>query len=279
MKTQKTSSVLMGLFLVLALASFGMTSPAAASANKIAVHAQNANFGQVMVDSVTAAQDGWLFIRQDNAGMPGRMLGYTPVHQGLNTNLTVDIRDTGDQGGDLVTATLWATLVPDDSALTPFSVPNPVIAEPGTDVFAVAFGSEPAGAPAPLAGQLPTTGGVSAAAAAPKANKISVQTQNANLGQVIVDSVTATQDGWLFIREDNNGMPGRMLGYTPVHQGLNTNLGVDIRTTGDQGGDLISATLWATLVPDDSALTPFAVPNPVISEQGTDVFAVPFGGE
>ena len=277
MKTQKTSSVLMGLFLVLALASFGMTSPASAPANKIAVHAQNANIGQVVVDSVTAAQDGWLFIRDDNAGAPGRMLGYTPVHQGLNTNLTVDIRTTGSQGGDLISATLWATLVPDDSALTPFSVPNPVISEQGTDVFAVPFGSEPAGAPAAMAGQLPTTGGISTPSNAPKADKIAVRSQDASFGQVVVDSVTATQDGWLFIRQDDNGMPGRMLGYAPVHQGLNTNLSVDIRTTGDQGGDLLTNTLWATFVPDDSAMTPFAVPNPVISEQGTDVFAVPFG--
>jgi len=277
MKTQKTSSVLMGLFLVLALASFGMTSPASASGNKIAVHAQNANLGQVVVDSVTAAQDGWLFIRQDDNGAPGRMLGYAPVHQGLNTNLTVDIRTLGDQGGDLISATLWATLVPDDSALTPFAVPNPVISEQGTDVFAVPFGSEPAGAPAAMAGQLPTTGGISAPSNAPKANKIAVHSQDASFGQVMVDSVTATQDGWLFIRQDDNGVPGRVLGYAPVHQGLNTNLTVDIRTTGDQGGDLLTNTLWATFVPDDSAMTPFAVPNPVISEQGTDVFAVPFG--
>ena len=141
MKTQKSSSALMGLFLVLALASFGMASPASASGNQIAVHAQNANFGQVMVDSVSAAQDGWLFIRQDSNGAPGRMLGYAPVHQGLNTNLTVDIQTTGSGGDDLVSPTLWATLVPDASATTPFAVPNSVIAAQGMDLIAVPFGS------------------------------------------------------------------------------------------------------------------------------------------
>ena len=141
MKTRKSSSVLMGLFLVLALASFGMASPASASGNRIMVHAQNANLGQVMVDSVTAAQDGWLLIREDNNGAPGRMLGFEPVHQGLNTNLTVDIQTTGSGGDDLVSPTLWATLVPDASATTPFAVPNPVIVQPGMDLIAVPFGS------------------------------------------------------------------------------------------------------------------------------------------
>jgi hypothetical protein len=273
MKTRKSSSVLMGLFLVLALASFGMASPASASGNAIAVHSQNANLGQVMVNSVTAAQDGWLFIREDSNGTPGRVLGYTPVHQGLNTNLTVDIQTTGSGGGDLVSPTLWATLVPDASATTPFAVPDPMLTQQGTDVIAVPFGSEPA----PMAGQLPTTGGISTSSSASSANKIAVQSQNANLGQVMVNSVNAAQDGWLFIREDSNGTPGRVLGYTPVHQGLNTNLTIDIQTAGSGGGDLVSPTLWATLVPDASALTPFAVPNPVLTQQGTDVIAVPFG--
>jgi hypothetical protein len=263
----------MGLFLVLALASFGMASPASASGNQIVVHAQNANLGQVMVDSVTAAQDGWLFIREDSNGGPGRMLGFAPVHQGLNTNIVMDIQTTGAYGNDMVTATLWATLAPDASATTPLATPNPVIVEPGTDLIAAPFGSEPASAPA----QAPTTGGISSPSNTPSANKITVRAQNANLGQVMVDSATAAQDGWLLIREDNSGVPGRMLGFAPVHQGLNTNIGVDIQTTGSQGGDLVHATLWATLVPDGSATTPLATPNPVIVEPGTDLIAVPFG--
>ncbi len=277
MKTRKSSSVLMGLFLVLALASFGMTSPASASGNQIMVHAQNANLGQVMVDSANAAQDGWLFIRQDDNGVPGRVLGFAPVHQGMNTNIVVDIRTTGSQGSDLVSATLWATLAPDASATTPFAVPNPVITEPGTDLIAVPFGSEPASAPAAMAGQLPTTGGISSPSNTPSINKIAVHAQNANLGQVIVDSASAAQDGWLLIRQDDNGVPGRTLGFAPVHQGMNTNIVVDIRTTGSQGSDLITNTLWATLVPDASATTPLATPNPVIAEPGTDLIAVPFG--
>ena len=141
MKTQKSSSVLMGLFLVLALASFGMASSASTSGNRIMVHAQDANLGQVIVDSATAAQDGWLLIREDSNGTPGRMLGFEPVHQGLNTNLTVDIQTSNSDGHDMVSATLWATLVPDDSATTPFATPNPVLTQPGTDVIAVPFGS------------------------------------------------------------------------------------------------------------------------------------------
>jgi hypothetical protein len=195
----------------------------------------------------------------------------------LNTNILVNIQAIGARGNDQVTPTLWATLVPDGSATTPLAMPNPVIMEQGTDLIAVPFGSEPASAPAAMAGQLPTTGGISSPSTAPSANKIAVRAQNANLGQVRVDSAMAVQDGWLLIREDNNGVPGRTLGFAPVHQGLNTNILVNIQAIGAGGNDQVTPTLWATLVPDGSATTPLATPNPVIMEQGTDLIAVPFG--
>ena len=59
-----------------------------------------------MIDSVTAAQDGWIVIYKNPNFTSGEIVGYAPVHQGTNTNVKVTI-DTA-KVGDL--PTLWALL-------------------------------------------------------------------------------------------------------------------------------------------------------------------------
>lgn len=268
MKTFQLKSAVWGLVLTLALASLAVAVPASAAplatgANAIVVHAQDVIGGQVMVTSVTAAQDGWLLIWRDVNGMPDELIGYAPVRQGANANIAVDVKTTDRKGNDNLTATLWASLAPDANALTPFAAPDPSIM-PGDSVLVVAFAGTLAGGAAPAvasAATIPTTGGVSNTPSVPKQNKISVHRQDAILGQVMVDSVTATQDGWLLIWRDANGAPGGLIGYAPVHQGVNTSVVVDIKTADRKGNDDLPATLWATFAPDPNALTPFAVPD------------------
>ena len=276
MKTLKTKSTLWGAALVLALASLMVAVPAgaaplAAGGNAIVVHAQDITVGQVMVNSATAAQDGWLMIWKDENGAPAGLLGYAPVHQGVNTNMVVDLKTTGRNGGDDITPTLWASLVADSNADVPFASPDPSIT-PAYSVTMVAFGSEAAFAPAPAA---PAKGAASSAVSAPKQNKISVRRQDASTGQIFVDSVTAAQDGWLLIWNDANGSPDSPLGFAAVHQGTNTNVVVDIRTTKRNGDDDLSATLYATLVADPSATLPYAVPD--TSGMGKGVLVAAFG--
>ena len=283
MKTLKLKSTLWGAALVLALASLMVAVPAgaaplAAGGNAIVVHAQDITVGQVMVNSATAAQDGWLVIWKDANGAPGSLLGFAPVHQGANTNIAVDIKTTERNGNDDVTPTLWATLVPDSNAMTPFAVPDPSIM-PGDSVVMVGFASSAAAGAAPAiasAAALPTTGGVSSTPLVAKENKIVVHRQDASNGQVMVDSVAATQDGWLLIWKDANGAPGGLIGYAPAHQGLNTNVVVDIKTTDRNGNDDLPATLWATFMPDPNATTPFALPDPSATP-GNSVLMVTFG--
>ena len=267
----KTKRVVLGVILVLALASLSVVGAvsAAGPANAIAVRAQNANNGQVFVDSVTAAQTGWLLIHKDSSNGPGAVIGFAPVHQGVNTGITVDIRTTDRTGKDDVTPTLWATLVADPKALDPFNAPDSAITQEGS-VATVAFASSAAGA---LAGQLATTGGTSSASKATGANKIAVRAQDPRVGQgnglVFVDSVTAAQDGWLLIRKDNNAAPGNVIGFAPVHQGVNTNVSVDVQTTNSKGDDIITSALWATLVADPNALNPFTTPSSDVQDEGS----------
>jgi len=276
MKTLKSKSV-WGLALVLALASLMVAVPAFAApsgGNAIAVYAQDVTAGRVYVSSVTAAQDGWLLIWKDANGAPDSLLGYAPVHQGVNTNIAVDVRTSNRNGLDDITATLWATVMPDPNADIPFASPDPSTM-PAESVLSVAFASSAVAGAAPAmasAAALPTTGGVSSA---PKSNKISIRRQDANSGAVVVDSVTAAQDGWLLIFRDANGAPDELLGYAAVHQGVNTGIVVDIKTTSHGGNDFLTPTLWATLVADPNALTPFAAPDPAIT--GNSLLMVGFG--
>jgi len=269
----KTKRVVLGLTLVLALASFWVVGAASAAgpANAIMVRAQDASNGQVLVDSVTAAQTGWLLIHKDSTNGPGGVIGFVPVHQGVNTGLSVDIRTTDSTGKDDVTPTLWATLVTDPHALDPLNTPDSTITQEGS-VATVAFASSTAAA---MAGQLATTGGASRASSATNANKITVSAQDPRVGQnnglVFVQSVTAAQDGWLLIRKDNNGAPGNVIGFAPIHQGVNTDVSVDVQTTNSKGDDIITSALWATLVADSNALTPFATPSSDVQNEGSSI--------
>ncbi len=253
------SSVLVGMSLVLVLASFWVASPAGAApllstatapiVNSITVHAQDTDSGQVVVDSVTAAQVGWLLIRNDAHGRPGTLLGFAPVRQGSNTHVVVDINRVDTSDNNLVTPTLWATLVADPNALTPFATPDSGITQQPSLARAT-FSST-------LAGGAPV---------APGTGRIVIRAQDVNNGRVVVDSVTAGQVGWVLIRSDKNGSPGLVIGYAPVRRGLNTRVVVNVNPTDRLRRNTITPTLWATLVTDPNALTPFASPGSGIGE-------------
>ena len=258
MKARRFSSIVVALSLMLAASSFWVAGPASAaslgatgtSANLIVIRAQDTNNNQVMVESVTAAQNGWLLIRKDANGMPGQVIGYAPVRQGLNTGFSVDIKSAQKNGDDNTTPTLWATLVADENALRAYATPSDDRADQMSSQAVATFGST-AAATSAVALLLPTTGGLST-------SRITVRAQDTNNGQVIVDSATAAQDGWLLIRKDANGMPGQVIGHAPVRQGLNSSLRVNIKSTQKNGDDNTTPTLWATLVADQNALNAFA---------------------
>jgi len=59
------------------------------------------------------------------------------------------------------------------------------------------------------------------AQAAPVANQITVRDQNLDTGIVVVDSVTAARSGWVVVYKDPDFTVENLVGYAPVHAGLN----------------------------------------------------------
>jgi len=287
--------------------------------SRIAVRSQDITANQVIVDAVNAAADGWLFIERDNSGHPGNVIGWTPVfagvNQGVRVNIQLSTKPSKSQGGNIsrdLTPTLWAVLVADPNATNPFATPSTDLQSSG-GYAQVPFGSTAAAA---TAGQLPTTGGATtqpsgatgstgtgvagSAATQPSSttgsagtgalaggNSIVVRAQDIPGNQVVVQSVTAAQDGWVLIHLDNNGTPGAVIGWAPVFGGFTQNVRVDIQLSPRAGGGRnananngnntsrnLTPVLWVTLNPDPAATAPFATPNAAVQTSG--VLQAPF---
>lgn len=74
--------------------------------------------GTVVVDSVTAADAGWMVIHADADGSPGPVIGHSAVEAGLNENVEVAL-DT-----DSVTSTLYAMLHLDNGTAGEYEFPD-----------------------------------------------------------------------------------------------------------------------------------------------------------
>ncbi len=64
------------------LAGLAGTALAAAAPNQITVHDQDLNSGVIVLDSVTAAQDGWVVIYKNPNFTSGEIVGYAPGASG-----------------------------------------------------------------------------------------------------------------------------------------------------------------------------------------------------
>ena len=140
-----------------------------AGANQIAVRAQETSTGQIMVDSVTAAQDGWVVLYFMGNLDPLTVVGLAPVHKGVNTSVKVNI----DSALADPYPTLWAVLHTDQGAVGTFEWPGadepvyqngaPVMTAFGTQAPAAVAAAPQATAPVSAAGApkiLPVAGGV-----------------------------------------------------------------------------------------------------------------------
>ena len=117
-ETSKLVDGYTGKWLVVAVAVLALTSLAgsalAAASNQITVHNQDIHSGIVVIDSITAAQAGWIVLYKDTNFSPGAIVGYAPVKAGVNTNVkvTIDARKAV-----LMAPTLWAVLHVDNPVL------------------------------------------------------------------------------------------------------------------------------------------------------------------
>jgi len=244
---------------VLALASLAGTAFAAAAPNQITVHNQDISSGVIVLDSVTAAHDGWVVIYKDPNFTSGEIVGYAPVHQGLNTDVKVTI-DT-NKVGDL--PTLWARLHGDNDVFGLFewglrNLPynDPPVVQNGQFVM-TGFGTakdEGQAVGVPVAAPVVAKPVVAVATKAPVSTKpvasaspIVVKNQDLNSGVIMIDAVTAPQDGWVVVYKNPNLTSGEIVGYAPVHQGANA----DVKVTLDTAKIGEAPTLWVVLHADN----------------------------
>ncbi len=116
MSARKFSMVLLGVILALALVGVVSAKGETAPANQIDLHSQEIHEGILMVDSVNAAQDGWIVIYERPALDKDAIVGYAPVKKGLNQN----VRVTLDGNRIKKLNTLWARLHVDNQPVGVF---------------------------------------------------------------------------------------------------------------------------------------------------------------
>ncbi len=175
------------------------TVPAAISVSEQALGTN----GQIVIDTVSVPEAGWLVIHAQSEGQVGEVLGQTAVSPGINHDVTITI--------DPLQATdpLIAMLHHDNGTPGTFEFPGPDSPwqEDGTTVmtdFAITYDF-----------RLPT---------------VTIADQNVGEdGIVQVETVVSVGDGWLQIHADENGRVGEVLGSVFVPDGVTESLPVAIR--------------------------------------------------
>ena len=230
---------------VTAFATTGNLVTGATSAKTIAgginIHNQDITSGLVLVDSVTTNQDGWVVLYGSPDFSSGNIVGYAPVYRGTNTNLLVkvDASKVKDQ------PMLWAQLHADAGIQNVFEwgntrrLPDGELVQVFNDYpltqnnryIRASFATTASPAGTSTASQKGT-------------NQISVSNQSLNTGVIVLDSVTAAQDGWVVIYRKPGFNASDIVGYAPVYQGTNYGVKVTVDTTKLTGQPPI---LWALL--------------------------------
>jgi hypothetical protein len=252
MKSQKglvvVSKLLVAVIAVVALAGASLVE-AAALPNKITVRSQDISNGILTIDSVSAAQAGWVVVYKNANLTSGEIIGYAPVAAGVNTNVKVTL-NTSRLKLDEQIYTLWVRLQADNG--TPGLFEWGLRGLPYNDGPVVQNGAEVTAAFATAVASPSTATAASPVSPAPVAvtkDKITIASlEHLNSGVIEVNSIEATQAGWLVIYKESNYGAGEIVGYAPVSKGVNTNvkLTIDTKRLPDS-----QTTLWARLQADN----------------------------
>ena len=251
MKSQKWLGVVSKL-LVMAMAVAMLTGVAVVQAaglpNQIAVRSQDVSNGILIVDSVTAAQAGWIVVYKNANFTSAEIIGYAPVQAGVNTNVKVTL-NTARLKLDEQIYTLWARLQVDNGApgvfewgLRNLPYDDGPVTQNGANVTAAFATAAPA----------TTTTGTASGAVAPAPvvtkDQITIDSmEHLNSGVIEVNAINATQDSWVVVYKNPNYGDGEIVGYAHVPTGANTNVKVTINTRRLPEGQ---TTLWARLQAD-----------------------------
>lgn len=166
----------------------------------VSVSDQDASDGTVTIDEVVAAEPGWLVIHVTRDGGPGPVIGQSAVQVGSNANVAVEI------DLDQATRQLFAMLHVDAGNVGTYEFPgDDVPARAGDQIVNVPFQADFPVEPA-----------------------VTASDQAAQDGTVTIDSVSASDPGWIVIHADADGAPGPVIGQAPVIVGHNANVAVEI---------------------------------------------------
>jgi hypothetical protein len=204
------------------------TSSAKPSAERINIQNQDITSGKVLIDSVTANQNGWVVLYRSPDFSSGNIVGYAPVYRGTNNNVLAAVDSTRTKNHP----TLWAQLHADAGIQNVFEWGNTERLSDGT--FAKVFNDNPvtqnnsyirtsfATTPSPAASPSAST--------KKSTNQISAGNQSLNTGVIVLDAVTADQDGWVVIYRDPDFKTSDIVGYAPVYKGTNDGVKVTVDT-------------------------------------------------
>jgi hypothetical protein len=148
----------------------------------------------VIIDSIIAAQKGWIALHMDEGGKPGQMLAYLPVEAGETNGLRLDFNWRS------ATPLLHAVLYEDAGQ-------QDVLEEPEIDM-PVQFNGQP----------------VSASFMVTLPPDIFVLDQPVIDGEIVVDRVISYGPGWIVLYHDDEGGLGNIIGWAPLEDGINEDI-------------------------------------------------------
>ena len=232
----------------------------------ITVRNQESDGSSVVVGEVVSRGPGWLVIRAQNGSQPGRVIGYTPVRNGVNTDLVVKIDP------ELATEVMYAGLHIDAGEIGTYEFPGPdepkqvdghLVSQSFTFSRAVA---------ARLIPVMPVTGDQSTVASGeetaqshstqavtsqpPTPATIKVADQEVRDGFIVVEEATINGPGWLVVYSEQDGQLVEVIGFTAIQDGEHKDIAVRVDTS------KVTPELYALLHTDAGQIGSFEYPGP-----------------
>jgi LPXTG-motif cell wall-anchored protein len=192
--------------------------------------------GTVTVTEVNATKDGWIAVHLDEGGKPGKVIGHTQIKKGELYGVGVKLEENVPVGGKV-----WPMLHIDAGTIGTYEFPGPdapVIVNGNIVMKQIAL--------------LATKAGAESAD-----NGLTVADQALSNGSITAPKVVAERDGWLTVHVDENGNPGKVIGFTAVKKGTNNNVVVKLDEDVAVGGKV-----WPMLHVDEGTIGKYEFPGP-----------------
>jgi len=191
----------------------------------------------ITVASVTSGQDGWIAVHLDEGGKPGKVIGNAAVKKGDNKDVKVKLSENVPAGGKV-----WPMLHIDAGTLGTYEFPGP-------DAPVIVGGNI-------VMKQITITAAAAAPAAAAAKDAVDADNQALKDNSITVAEIYASQDGWIVAHLDENGAPGKVLGFTAVKKGESNNVVIKLSESVPVGDKL-----WPMLHIDAGAIGTYEFPG------------------